>query len=75
MNFSPLLPSTAAASRTNEIDLPPGRDMTRLPNRRLLALALAAVTGAPARAQAAAPVTGSARRGAGRQRGALRADP
>ncbi|MBK0053667.1 outer membrane protein assembly factor BamA [Stenotrophomonas sp. S39] len=42
--------------------------MTRLPNRRLLALALAAVTGAPALAQAAEPFTVSDIRVDGLQR-------
>jgi len=68
MNFSTFLASTAPAPRTNEIDLPTGRDMTRLPNRRLLALALAAVTGAPALAQAAEPFTVSDIRVDGLQR-------
>jgi outer membrane protein insertion porin family len=47
---------------------PTGRDMTRLPNRRLLALALVAGFGAPALAQAAEPFTVSDIRVDGLQR-------
>jgi len=56
MNFS-LLSSSIASAFRNKYSISTGRDMTRLPNRRLLALALAAGFGAPGLAQAAEPFT------------------
>ncbi len=69
MNFFLLSPSTRRhpASRNTQ-STSTGRDMTRLPNRRLLALALAVGIGAPALAQAAAPFTVSDIRVDGLQR-------
>jgi len=67
MNFFLLSPSTTSAPR-NKQSTSTGRDMTRLPNRRLLALALAAGIGAPALAQAAEPFTVSDIRVDGLQR-------
>ncbi|GAB3061301.1 outer membrane protein assembly factor BamA [Stenotrophomonas tumulicola] len=67
MNFFLLSPSTTSAFR-NKQSTSTGRDMTRLPNRRLLALALAVGIGAPALAQAAAPFTVSDIRVDGLQR-------
>jgi len=67
MNFLLLSPSTTSAPR-NKQSTSTGRDMTRLPNRRLLALALAAGIGAPVMAQAAEPFTVSDIRVDGLQR-------
>ena len=69
MNFFLLSPSIRRhpASRNTQ-STSTGRDMTRLPNRRLLALALAVGFGAPALAQAAAPFTVSDIRVDGLQR-------
>ena len=67
MNFFPLTSSYAGTHATMK-STPTGRDMTRLPNRRLLALALAAGLAAPALAQAAEPFTASDIRVDGLQR-------
>ncbi|HBN53742.1 MAG TPA: outer membrane protein assembly factor BamA [Stenotrophomonas sp.] len=67
MNFSPLTSSYAGTHATMK-STPTGRDMTRLPTRRLLALALAAGLAAPALAQAAEPFTASDIRVDGLQR-------
>ena len=67
MNFFPLTSSYGGTHATMK-STPTGRDMTRLPNRRLLALALAAGLAAPALAQAAEPFTASDIRVDGLQR-------
>ena len=67
MNFFPLSSSYAGIHATMQ-STPSGRDMTRLPHRRLLALALAAGLAAPALAQAAEPFTASDIRVDGLQR-------
>jgi len=67
MNFS-ILSSSITSTPRNTQSTSTGRDMTRLPNRRLLALALAAGLGAPALAQAAEPFTVSDIRVDGLQR-------
>lgn len=67
MNFFPLTSSYAGTHATLK-STPTGRDMTRLPNRRLLALALAAGLALPALAQAAEPFTASDIRVDGLQR-------
>ncbi len=67
MNFF-LLSSSYAGTHATMKSTPTGRDMTRLPNRRLLALALAAGLALPAFAQAAEPFTASDIRVDGLQR-------
>ena len=67
MNFFPLSSSYAGTHALSK-STPTGRDMTRLPNRRLLALALAAGLALPVLAQAAEPFTASDIRVDGLQR-------